>query len=117
MKLNLGAGNKRHDGYINLDICPSDSVDVVRDVLRGLPFSDDTFDEVYSENFLEHIPQSECIFVMNEIWRVLKVGGLANHVIPLAGTANMYQDPTHVSNWHPDTFLYYTKGKYQVPIS
>lgn len=108
-KLHLGCGNLRKDGYINIDNRELPSVDLVRDITKGLPFSDETIDEVYSENFMEHIPQSEVIFVMNEIWRVLKPGGIAHHMIPLAGTPNDFQDPTHLSRWHPDTFLYFTK--------
>lgn len=112
-KLHLGAGKIRKEGYINIDTRELPSIDLVRDILRGLPYSDDTINEVFSENFMEHIPQTETIFVMNEIWRVLKPGGIAHHIIPLAGTQNDYQDPTHLSRWHINTFLYYMNGHYK----
>lgn len=108
-KLVIGCGNKRKEGYINLDIRPLEGVDVVRDVLRGLPFDDDSFTLVETENFMEHIPQAEVIFVMNEIWRVLAVGGTAHHHIPLVNTDNDWQDPTHLSRWGVETFAYFEK--------
>lgn len=113
MKLNLGCGNDPKVGFINLDYRQLPGVDVVRDVLRGLPFADETFDLVESENFLEHIPQTDVIFVMNEIWRVLKKGGTAHHIVPLAGTFNDWQDPTHLSRWGKETLDYFTKDHYK----
>ena len=110
-KLILGCGDSpRKEGYINLDIRNLPTVDVVRDVLRGLPFDDDSFTLVETENFMEHIPQAEVIFVMNEIWRVLAVGGTAHHHIPLVNTDNDWQDPTHLSRWGVETFKYFERG-------
>jgi ubiquinone/menaquinone biosynthesis C-methylase UbiE len=95
---------------VNIDSRPLPGVDVVRDILRGLPFSDETVDEVYSENFLEHIPQTEVIWVMNEIWRVMKPGGTMHHLIPEAGTTLFFQDPTHTAHWCFETFTYFQQG-------
>ena len=111
--LHLGCGATILSGWVNLDSRPLPGVQIVRDILRGLPFSDSTVDQVYSENFLEHLPQGECIWVMNEIHRVLKPGGTAHHLIPMAGTVIYFQDPTHLSHWHPETFTYFTRGHYR----
>lgn len=107
MRLHLGSGKNILSDYINIDSTAHKGVDVVRDVLRGIPFNDSYFDEVLSENFMEHIPQAEVVWLMNEIWRVLKEGGTAHHVIPHAGTLNRWQDPTHLSDWIPETFRYF----------
>ena len=48
-----------------------------RDVQRPLPFADHTFDRVYSICVLEHLPSTLRQFLMKEIGRVLKPGGLA----------------------------------------
>lgn len=109
-KLNLGCGNLRKDGWVNLDIRDLPGVDIVRDVLRGLPFENESFDFIYSNNFLEHIPQEDTIWLMNEMWRVMKFGGTMQHIVPRAGTVSDFQDPTHVSHWNPTTILYFTKG-------
>lgn len=109
-RLNLGCGTQHKEGYINIDKRPEVKPDIVRDILRGLPFSDDSVDEVYSQDFLEHIPQAEVVWVMNEIWRVLKRGSVAQHIVALAGTANEHQDPTHLSSWNEETFTYFLAG-------
>ena len=48
-----------------------------RDVQRPLPFSDRTFDRVYSICVLEHLPSALRQFLLQEIGRVLKPGGIA----------------------------------------
>lgn len=109
-RLNLGCGSTPKEGFINIDSRALPGVDLVRDVLRGLPFDDNSVDSIYSENFLEHLPQSECIWMMNEMHRVLKPGGEAIHVVPLAGSTNFFQDPTHTAHWVQETFTYFTLG-------
>lgn len=109
-RLNLGCGSTPLEGWINLDGRALPGVNVVRDILRGLPFCDEAIDEVYSENFLEHLPQSEVIWVMNEIHRVLKPGAPAHHLLPQAGTVLFFQDPTHLSHWVFETFTYFQLG-------
>ena len=107
MRLNLGCGRYPTPGWINLDSVAWPGVDIVRDVLRGLPFSDGVIEEIYSENFLEHIPQSETIWIMNEMYRVISPAGIARHLIPQAGTAADFGDPTHLSRWSRDTLTYF----------
>lgn len=107
MKLNLGSGDKKKEGFINIDIRGGD---IQRDVLRGLPFQDNTIDEIESEYFMEHIPQIEVIWLMNEIWRVLKPEGIMTHLIPLANMPDDLADPTHLSKWTLGTFNYFEKG-------
>jgi predicted SAM-dependent methyltransferase len=106
VKLHIGCGASLLDGYVNIDKIEKAGV-LYRDVLRGIPFSDESVDEIRTENFLEHVPQVDVIWLMNEMWRVLKVGGFAHHLIPEAGTVMFYQDPTHLSHWVPETFTYF----------
>jgi SAM-dependent methyltransferase len=47
---------------------------------RTIPFGDGTFDAVFSSNVLEHIP--DLANSLAEIRRVLKVGGVAVHILP-----------------------------------
>lgn len=47
---------------------------------ESLPFPDETFDMVYSSHVLEHIPDRTK--ALNEIYRVLKVGGIHFCVVP-----------------------------------
>ena len=109
-KLHLGCGREIREGWVNLDMLDLPGVDVVRDVLRGLPFNDETFEFIFSSNVLEHIPQSESIWIMNEIWRVTKFGGQFHCILPTAGTQTYYENPTHLSNWTANTISFFVKG-------
>lgn len=107
IKLNLGSGNAPRNGFLNIDRRQLPTVDIVRDVLRGLPFADDSVGHIYSENFLEHLPQTEIIWMFNEMWRVLEPGRSMQHLIPQAGTALFFQDPTHTAHFSVETFTYF----------
>lgn len=73
MKLNLGCGNKHLSGFINADLV--EPADIIFDVTKGIPYRDNNFDEVQADNLLEHLDSDQLKFVLNEIYRVLKVGG------------------------------------------
>jgi predicted SAM-dependent methyltransferase len=101
-KLHLGCGKALQEGWINIDRCDFGQ-EIVRDITRGLPFDDDSVDEIYSHHALEHIRQGEDVeFVLLEIWRVLKVGGTFSCVVPhVAGRWAWHSG--HVSYWHEET--------------
>ncbi len=71
--LNIGSGNKKLDGFVNIDI--EAGADVVHDVTKGLPFAANSVDGVYSEHFIEHISQVQAVIFFRECRRVLKPGG------------------------------------------
>jgi SAM-dependent methyltransferase len=91
-KINLGCSYTKLDGYINIDRNPLCEPDIVRDIERGLPFDDCSIDEVMANDYLEHTV--DFIFVMNEIARVLKVGGKLKARFPNWKTEAIH-NPTH----------------------
>lgn len=108
MKINLGCGKKKKEGFINVDII-SDA-DMYVDLESGcLPFDDDSVDEIEADQVFEHI--RNFIPLMNEIHRVLKPGGRLRANMPLAGTVQAFQDPTHVRFFVPETFAYWAKDQ------
>jgi hypothetical protein len=109
-RLHLGCGRKILDGYVNADIVAAPGVDLVCDASEGLPYSDDVFHEVLAIDFLEHIPMTRTIHLMNEVWRVLVPGGVFRVHVPAAPGITAFQDPTHVSFWNEETFTYYEDG-------
>ena len=55
-KLNLGSGNDRRKGFVNLDVTTQADVDVVGRLGPGaLPFADGTFSVVVARDVLEHV--------------------------------------------------------------
>lgn len=112
--LYLGAGSHRMPGgWTYLDAYPFPGIDVVCDVTMGLPFPNNSFHRVYSQDFLEHTPQEKKVFIMNEIWRVLKPNGYMEHIIPKAGSANDFGSPSHISHWSLQQFEHWDIDSYR----
>lgn len=80
--LNIGCGAKFHEDWINIDMVPSDPLVKQADILKGLPFANDTFDAIYHSQVLEHIPKEKAAEFIKECYRVLKPGGLIRIVVP-----------------------------------
>ncbi len=81
-----------------------------------IPFNDDMFDFCTAYDFIEHIPRLSWpegkprlafIQLMNEIYRVLKPGGILMHVTPAFPSKEVFQDPTHVNVITEDTMPRY----------
>jgi predicted SAM-dependent methyltransferase len=114
VKINLGCGKNKQDGYVNIDIQERVKPDVVCDVLKGLPYEDSSVDEVRAFDFLEHIETIKNISVIEEIWRVLRPGGKFESFTPDAECGQgAFQDPTHVSFWTEGRWLYFSHPAYR----
>ena len=112
LKLNLGSGFNPINGYINIDNRPECNPDVHCNALY-LPYGDNTVDEVRAFDFLEHIPLGSTIQMINTIWDVLKPDGVFEHLTPSTCGDGAFQDPTHVSFWNQNSWLYYCKDSYR----
>lgn len=77
IKVELGPHkSKKTNEYIGIDIINHPGVDIIHDLLTGIPFPDNSVDEVYSSNFMEHFNAEQVDFLMREQARVLKPGGV-----------------------------------------
>lgn len=104
--LDIGCGPYKASGFIGLDMCRVDGVDVVADLeSRVLPFAANSFDVVYASHVLEHIQNLDKL--MQEVSRVLKPGGLFLVRVPYAGSLRAFQDPTHVRFFTLKTLEYF----------
>lgn len=112
-KVYLGAGKHHMDGWLHVDRHPFPNTDIVCDITQGLPFKDSSIGHVYSQDFLEHVPPESKIDVMNEMWRVLKPGGIMEHVVPQAGSQNDFGSPTHLSHWTQQQFEHFDVNSYR----
>ena len=86
-----------------------------------IPFEDNYFDAVSAFDFIEHVPRVVVdgsgstrfpfIDLMNEIWRVLKPGGVFYALTPAYPRPEAFQDPTHVNIITDRTHEYFTGKK------
>lgn len=82
----------------------------------GWPMMESIVDEVRASHVLEHIPAGEPrIRVFDEAWRVLKPGGLFVVDVPRFPNDAAVSDPTHVSYFVPDSFVYFTNPSVSGP--
>jgi predicted SAM-dependent methyltransferase len=82
--LNLACGAKvsKVGNWVNVDYAsPLDNV-LKMNILDGLNFSDNSFDVVYTAQFIEHLTLKEAEKILHEIHRVLKPGGVLRIVTP-----------------------------------
>src|SRR3989339_563091 len=73
-KLNLGAGEDKKEGYINIDWNELAKPDVKHDLNKPpYPFADAYFDLIEANHILEHLDSP--FVIMKELHRLLKPGG------------------------------------------
>jgi predicted SAM-dependent methyltransferase len=92
-KLQLGAGEHPHEGWLNTDLHGYGRDELVfLDVRKRFPLPDESFDLVYSEHMLEHLTYAEGQDCLRECRRVLKPGGAIRIATPsLERLARLYE--------------------------
>lgn len=95
MKLNIGSGHKRYDGFLNVDDDPLVKPDFVVNLEEAkLPFENNSVEEIKAYHIFEHI--NNFIPLMQEIYRVCKHGAIIDIIAPHHNHEVYYGDPTHV---------------------
>lgn len=82
MRLYVGSHNYKPDGYVTVDIDPTNKPDIVADITNMAVVSDRTCDEVVAGHVLEHIEWPDSFAAMAEFARVLKPGGVVKIALP-----------------------------------
>lgn len=76
MKLNLGCGSQKLEGYIGIDVEESCKPDVICNFLtQPLPYEENSVEQVVMFHTIEHIRKRYHKFILGECRRVLQVGG------------------------------------------
>jgi SAM-dependent methyltransferase len=73
-KLQVGSGNNPLIGWWNTDLYSSKDIYFL-DATVLFPFPNNSFDYVFSEHMIEHLSYKDGLFMLKEIFRVLKVSG------------------------------------------
>ena len=83
VRIDLGCGAAKREGFIGLDFVDLPAVDHVLDLTRDrYPFDDSSVDGVFSAHFLEHIEAPNHVF--SEIGRIAKDGARIEFWTPYA---------------------------------
>lgn len=80
LRLNLGAGDDRRDGWVNVDL-REDVADVVADV-RNIPVDPHTVEEILALDVLEHLPPAYSLFTLRHWHDLLVPGGTLTLRVP-----------------------------------
>jgi hypothetical protein len=125
MKLNLGCGFDKLDGWVNVDnnwkVNPDKYLDVTHvpwqftDAASGPEqeiVSPDSVQYIRADNLFEHLathPQDELMIVLNECWNVLKRGGELWMRVPdfTRWPEGALRDPTHCRFFVETSFDYW----------
>jgi SAM-dependent methyltransferase len=121
--LDIGSGPEpknpfKADKVFGADLRANISKNVVyADLASGsLPFENEMFDYVTAHDVLEHIMRVSLvggetkfplIQLINEVFRVLKPGGIFFNIQPCFPAKEAFQDPTHVNIMSEDTMHHY----------
>ncbi len=93
-KLNLGCGEDKKEGYINVDWSPLVKPDVVHDLNTiPYPFDDHSVDSIEAFHVLEHLEKPFAI--MKEFHRILVPGGQLHLKLPHFSRGFTHAEHTH----------------------
>lgn len=109
-KLHIGGSWRRLQGWLNTDIELIPDV-MQMDATQHFPFMDGTFQYVYTEHMIEHVPYPNGLYMLQECHRVMRRGGVIRVVTPdlavilgLYGS-NLCADQQRYLLWLRQTFV------------
>lgn len=119
LDLGCGKSKKNINGYstIGVDISKNSSADVICKLgFERINLDDDSIDYVTAIQLFEHIPRfvyqdneifNPFIYLMNEIYRVMRDGATLEVHVPIPGTKQFLQDPTHLNPIIDESWIYF----------
>lgn len=100
IKLDLGCGKNKREGFHGVDRLKFETVDTVLDLGSvKWPWKTESVDEAHSSHFVEHLGPEQRIHFANELYRVLRIGAKCLIITPNWSSARAYGDLTH--QWPP----------------
>lgn len=120
MKLNLGCGNKRKEGFLGVDKFECEAVDKYADIDQLLPFETNTVEEVWMDNIIEHVKDISAL--MSELHRICKPDAKITVLTPHFTSLSSWIDPTHLhhlsffsmDHFEKNAVSHYTGGGFKV---
>lgn len=75
LRLHLGCGNNRLEGYVNIDLRMTAATDIVSDITR-LPFRNNSVKRIELYHVIEHLPRTTVAKGLQHWFRLLQKGGI-----------------------------------------
>lgn len=94
VKLHLGCGLKKIEGYVNVDIRPEVNPDIIDNIHELSNIPNNSVDEIYACHVLEHFGRHEYMSVLQRWYEVLKEGGVLKISVPDFEFVNEYYNET-----------------------
>ena len=118
IRLDIGCGQNKQDGFVGLDVRELPGVEIVHDVnVHPWPLPDECVLVAMCSHLVEHIPPTVItpdgstrfpfVEFMDELWRVMKPGGKVMISHPHGTSQGFLQDPTHVNSLNEATWAYF----------
>ena len=93
-RLQIGAGTSRREGWLNTDIGIGEGLAYL-DATEPFPLEDSSFNYVYSEHVIEHLPYEGGFNMLSESYRILVPGGKLRIATPnLLRFIDLFRDNT-----------------------
>ena len=113
LKYNLGCGDTKKPGFVNVDISDKSHPDIVAD-LKVFPWDwmEDGAERIESDNYLEHCTPEDLIATINEAHKKMASGGILWIRVPLLKLDaehidGAFTDPTHRNYFTMGSFDYW----------
>lgn len=106
MKIDIGCGASKKEGFIGVDILDLPGVDIVQNLnLFPYPFNDNEVTEIWMDQVLEHL--NEPMKVIEELYRICKNGATITIGVPYFRSFYATIDPTHKNFFGINWFAYF----------
>jgi len=108
IRLDVGCGSAKQAGWVGMDLRACEGVDIRHDAQDfPWPLDNDSCVQVLLSHLWEHIEPKYRMQLMDELWRILKLGGQLLISAPYATSMGAFQDPTHYPCPNEATFTYF----------
>ena len=113
IKLDIGCGDHKQKGFMGMDFRKTKNSDLVWNCENvPYPIPDAVCTTILCSHLIEHLKPWLIIDIINEWWRISKVGGQLWLSTPYAGSFGFWQDPTHTKPWNEATAEYFDPSKF-----
>lgn len=108
MKVHIGCGLRRIEGWVNVDYHPTEATDMVFDLQEEWPIKPNQVEAIYGCHVLEHLSRPLDFF--RAAWTALRPNGTMDLHFPYGGHRSAWWDHTHVRPWFSENFGFLQPG-------